>query len=235
MRLILFIVVSCSFISNLFAAAELSERQQASIARQYRRSMRLDDVVTMIKKGEVDAKRLGIIRAVLHLTVEKHIHQQRGATENQVWLHENGHNELVVRPNGDKFSHVRDGINDGSYNYFHPTEDAIRHYFYDINPWILLGYDRNDPTTQKERLAAYVLDLEEGLILASKSGTFLPVDVGSLRVGEAEAFGIFLTVFDKAGVNDVYVLIENKTILDPSTRTKILSAIEAGFGGLYTK
>jgi len=197
--------------------------------------MGLKQTVTNILEGKADPKHLAIIRTILNSTVEEHIHQQRGATDNQVWVAKDGHTEIVVKPNGEKFSHVQDDINMGSYNYFHPDDDAVRHYFYDIHPWILMGNTRKDPTTPRERLSAYMLDLEEGIILAAKNGVYPPVDISSLRSGEAEAYAIFIIGIEKGNANEIYSLIQNLEILAHSKRAKILSKVEIGLRKLYVK
>ena len=64
---------------------------------------------------------------------------------------------------------VRDGINDGSYNYAHPENDPINHFTRDILPWIFWGYSREDPTTIEERLVAYSESLGGGLVQSQKT------------------------------------------------------------------
>lgn len=104
-----------------------------------------------------------IVFLMLSQTPEVKIHQMRGATKNKVYLHKDGHKEAVYDENGIL---VQDGINDGSYNYANPKSDPFGHYTQDIHPWIIYGMSPNDPTTKPERIHAYMLDLEAGIIKA---------------------------------------------------------------------
>ena len=103
------------------------------------------------------------IHLMLSQTHEVKIHQMRGATENQVFVHKDGHKEAVYNGKGNL---VQDGINDGSYNYAHPEEDPFGHFVQDINPWLKMGMSREDPTSKQERIYAYMLDLEGGIVRA---------------------------------------------------------------------
>lgn len=122
------------FCTATSACAQISDAQQAEFAAEACRSLGLEATVAKIKAGDVDAKRLAILRAVLGATQEVHIHRQRGASGNKIYLDPSGHREAVYAPDGQL---VADGVNDGSYNYFHPTIDPARHFFFDVHPWIL--------------------------------------------------------------------------------------------------
>lgn len=84
----------------------------------------------------------------------------RGATENTLFLHKDGHKEAVYDAKGQL---VQDGINDGSYNYEHPVKNPFGHYIKDIEPWIKWGASPLDPTNVEERTYAYMGDLEGGI------------------------------------------------------------------------
>ncbi|MDB4673646.1 hypothetical protein OAF27_02415 [Verrucomicrobiales bacterium] len=93
-------------------------------------------------------------------TSELPIHQLRGKTGNKLYLHKDGHKEAVYDTDGNL---VKDGINDGSYNFAHPVEEPLKHFNQDILPWILWGSSKTDPTSVNERIAAYSRALGVGL------------------------------------------------------------------------
>jgi hypothetical protein len=219
-------------LSANIACAQLSAREQASFAEQCRRSMGLEATVAKIEAGQIDAKRLALIRAILSATQEHYIHNQRGATGNAVYLHPDGHQEAAYGPDGQL---VSDGINDGSYNYFEPTTDALRHYLFDIHPWILWGNSPQDPTTVTERLSSYMADLDVGIVRASKAGSFPAVDIGNLRAGEPEAYAIFLNAVHEAAADDLFAGTENQEILDAEMRIALLTKIEKALQRRYAK
>lgn len=214
------------------ACAQISDVQQAEFAAQARRSMGLEQTVAKIKAGKVDARRLAILHAVLGATQEVHIHQQRGANGNTVFLDPSGHREAVYGPDGQL---VEDGVNDGSYNYFHPTTAAARHYFFDVHPWILMGHSRTDPTTVKERLSSYMKDLEAGMVRAANAGKFPGIDVGNLRDGEPEAYAIFVNALDAGNADELFAAIEGQDILDEESRAGLRRKLDQGFWKVYSQ
>jgi hypothetical protein len=109
--------------------------------------------------AELTAEQELIIHLMLSQTGETYIHNMRGAIGNKVYVHENGQ-EAVFDANGEI---VQDGINDGSYNFFHSEKNPFGHYVFDIERWIKLGTSANDPTSIDERIYAYMGDLEDGI------------------------------------------------------------------------
>jgi hypothetical protein len=228
-RVVPFSLLTC-VCSAAIAGAQLSDVQQASFAEQLRRSMGLEATVAKVKAGKVDAKRLAIIHAVLSATHEVHVHRQRGASGNSVYLDPSGHREAVYGPDG---RIVADGINDGSYNYFNPTNDALRHYFFDTHPWILMGNARTDPTTVRERLSSFMADLEDGILQAAKAGKFPAIDVRRLRDGEPETYAIFLNSLQAGDANELFAAIESQDILNDNVRSAMLRKVEAALRKIY--
>ena len=106
------------------------------------------------------------------------IHQQRGAKENRIYLGPKGHREAVYDSSG---KIVRDGINDGTYNYAHPHDDPINHFTEDILPWILWGATRSDSTSMEERLRAYAIDLNHALRDAQQNANRITYGRGSIQ------------------------------------------------------
>jgi len=129
-------------------------------------------------------REVALVRHWLANTSESRIHQLRGASENKMYLHKDGHKEAVFDGDGKP---VKDGINDASYNYAHPVEEPLKHFNQDILPWILFGNSRTDPTTVEERLEAYSLALGGGLVAAQttpKKELGKEVEASSLRAVE---------------------------------------------------
>src|SRR5262245_20590106 len=136
--------------------AQLSESAQSKFINDLHNSLGLSDAVKRVVDGKVDNSKIRAIAAILRKSNEIEIHRMRGGRNNTLFLHPDGHREAVYDGNGRL---VQDGINDGSYNYFHPQRDALRHFTFDIAPWLLFGQSRNDPTTRAERIHAYSTDL----------------------------------------------------------------------------
>ncbi|MBU0753918.1 MAG: hypothetical protein KJ645_02180 [Planctomycetes bacterium] len=152
--LVLFLVLPSAAITQ-----ETKETKQENESKT-ENDLDLAPYIQKIKQGKVDSKRIAILYAILQNTHEVCIHQQNGAKDNQVYLHQDGHREAVYDKEGKL---VEDGINDGSFNFFHPYKEPLRHFTCDISPWIMSGQSPKDPTTIKSRIHAYMDDLEGGI------------------------------------------------------------------------
>ena len=150
-------------------------------------------------------------------TSELPIHQLRGKTGNKLYLHKDGLKEAVYDEDGKL---VKDGINDGSYNYAHPVKEPLKHFNQDILPWILWGSSRSDPTSVKERLEAYSRALGVGLSVAQQSPQ---QEVRKLSESELTAVQFFLEV---ASVGNVEVVFE--ILGDPKFQPKEPKKVGAG-------
>src|SRR5687767_6932102 len=124
------------------AFSQLPDAQQPVIARQLREVLNLSSVIGRIQRGEIPSEQLAKLALILEHTSEVEIHRLRGAEKNKTYLAPDGKQEAVY---DDRGKLVKDGINDGSYNYFHPRDDALRHFTFDILPWLLLGQSQRDP------------------------------------------------------------------------------------------
>ncbi len=144
-------------------------------------------------------------------TSETRIHQLRGAVDNVVYVHKDGHTEAVFDGEGNM---VRDGINDGSYNYAHPEGDPINHFNKDILPWIFWGYSREDPTSIEERLIAYSEALGGGLVLAQEKEIDLS-KTRKLTKSERSGIAVFMRVIESGEVSEIYDILR-----DPSYESK---------------
>ncbi len=150
-------------------------------------------------------REIALIHHWLANTSEVRIHQLRGASENKMYLHKDGHREAVYDGEGKL---VKDGINDGSYDYAHPSKEPLKHFSRDILPWITRGNSRTDPTIIKERLEAYSLALGEGLataqVVPKKEFPEQEVEKSSLQV-----IKFFLRVLDEGEVEAVLQILED--------------------------
>jgi hypothetical protein len=155
--------------------------------------------------GPPTEEQISLIRHWLSHTSEASIHQMRGATGNQVFLHTDGHREAVYDRKGKL---VQDGINDGSYNYAHPIEEPLKHFNRDILPWILWGNSNSDPTTVKERLDAYSQSLGDGLGTAQTAPTksFREIKIEQTEIQVVE---FFLRVIEEGGVPEVLKILKD--------------------------
>lgn len=137
-----------------------------------------------------DQYKINIIYYILQNTQERNIHKMRGETDNIVLVNEDGR-EAVYGGNGDIVTNL---YNKGSYNYFDYKKEPIKKFIVDILPWLELGNDPNDPTTQFERLYYYTLDLGYGIqtyILKGRKQELLNVDISTLSQDEIDTYALF--------------------------------------------
>lgn len=109
-------------------------------------------------------EQLSIIWFVLSSTGESNIHRMRGEKDNTVYIRKSdenkGYQEAVYNGAG---ALVTNSYNQGSFNYYHYKEKPIKHFLYDSLPWLEWGNAKDDPTSFKERLYHYSLDLNLGI------------------------------------------------------------------------
>jgi hypothetical protein len=202
-RILFSLLVACAVCGlTTPVRAQLSEPAQTKFVAELHRSLGLSDMVERVRDGKVDSKQIRVIAAILRNTKEVHIHQMRGGANNNVYVSPDGHSEGVYDGNGKL---VKDGINDGSYNYFDPQKDALRHFSFDITPWLLFGQSRDDPTTRAERIHAYSADVFDGTIRtleAPRTKGELD-DVNLEKLGCVEAVTIFLLAIELGNVEEL--------------------------------
>lgn len=100
---------------------------------------------------------LSILNLILRNTYEICIHQMRDEDENQVYTSDDGR-EFVYDKDGNL---VTNAWNQGSYNYA-PYSKPVDKFMLDILPWIVWGNTREDPTSMRERIYYYSMDLFYG-------------------------------------------------------------------------
>ncbi len=183
--------------------AQLPEKSRQRQIRFIEKELELGPYIRKIKSGEIAARRASILYAILQNTFEVCIHQQHGAKHNKVYVHQDGHSEAVYDEDGKL---VQDGVNDGSYNYFHPSKEPLRHFTFDISPWIMLGQSGTDNTTVESRIYAYMGDLEGGIRRAASR------EQGGKdnwkNDGQLQALAIFVRAIEEGEAESLYALFE---------------------------
>jgi len=182
------------------------------------------------------SQQVNFIYSVLSRTGEEHSHQLGGETNNEVWVHDDGHTEAVVRFDRDEQGIKIDGTgamiteckNMGSYNYFHPYEQPLGHFAADIFPWFKMGNCDDDPSTTDERVEAFILDLREGvgLVLDEYAGLSLAEQFKFKGKGQSETIALFLRAME-LGEFDPAMLAEMSSE-NVELRERFLSSMEAG-------
>jgi hypothetical protein len=218
-------------IAPSIALSQLSGIQAMTQASIMSRQLELAPYVKLIKKGEVNPKHAAIIRSILRHTNEVCIHQQNGASANRVFVSEDGHKEAVYGEDGKL---VQDGINDGSYNYYHPSEEPLRHFSFDISPWIMWGNSREDSTTVKSRIYAYMGDLEGGVrgALANKIEEKNPSQWKER--GQIQAVAVFMKAVAEGGAEELFTLFEPNAKVTDRRIIEVLTKLNAGLDKVYS-
>ena len=96
---------------------------------------------------------------VLRHTPEYAMHHINTTENYTVMISPDGHLERVYDQKGDL---VTNPDNEGNYNYFHPVKQPLRHFFFDLLPWILWGNSFEDTTSMVQRIHAFWIDLSYG-------------------------------------------------------------------------
>jgi len=138
-----------------------------------------------------DAEQLSVIRYILQNTGEVNIHKMRGETENKVYVNEDGR-EAVYDKDGNL---VTNSYNQGTYNFYSNETEPIKKFIYDTAPWLVYGTASDDPTTFKERLYHYTLDLDMGIqnyIFYGADKALEAVPFEELSETEKEVYYLFL-------------------------------------------
>jgi hypothetical protein len=183
-----------------------------------------------LKDPEFEAK-AAFIFSVLYYTSEINIHQMNGASGNQVFINEEG-SEAVFDKEGNL---VTDCENMGSYNYADGQKQPLTHFSIDILPWLRWGNCREDTTTIAQRIDAYVLDFELGLIVASsdKRGYFLPQDIDPSDPLLSVTLAFFIQAVESSGL-DLYSFIMSADH-SKGYRLEFIEALKTGMSDLLLK
>lgn len=189
----------------------------------------LDPYVDQIKSGDVSEHHIAVIYAILQNTQEVCIHQQNGAKDNKVYVGPEGRREAVYDKDGEL---VQDGINDGSYNFFHPSEQPLNHFSADISPWIVWGQSKTDVTTVKSRIYAYMGDLEGGIRRALELKKLPEPKVET--EGQMQALAVFLRAIEEGDAEALFDLFESKKKVTDKRLIDVLTRLNKGLDKIYT-
>jgi len=144
------------------------------------------------------AHELSLIHYILKHTYENNIHKMRGESKNRIYFREEkdeyGYSEAVYDENGDL---VTNSYNRGSFNYYLNKTEPIKHFGYDILPWLEWGNTRDDPTCFVERLHHYILDLNIGIqtyIFEGSVSDFTEIDYSKFPREEQLVYQFFCHV-----------------------------------------
>lgn len=96
---------------------------------------------------------------VLSHTPEYAMHHINATETYTVMISPDGHHEGVYDQKGDL---VTDPANEGNYNYFHPVKQPLRHFVFDLLPWIMWGNSFEDTTNMVQRIHAFWIDFSYG-------------------------------------------------------------------------
>lgn len=207
------------------------EQMQRTFAFTALVQLRLGEVVGRINEREIPLEHQQIIYEILSHTSESAIHQMRGETENKVYFKDTGE-EVVFDKDGNR---VENGYNDGSYNYAHYKDEPLLHFVMDISPWIMLGISETDPTDPKERIYAYMGDLEGGIFRAHEARPFEPLPESHQwdRVGQLPALGAFAKAIEQGGAEEIYDLFDQDEEISDEQIIRVLTKLNRGFDLVY--
>lgn len=214
--------------------AQLSDIDQAEFIKVLDNSLSLGDMVRRVRDGEFSDDTVRAITEILRNTQEGEIHRMRDGKNYKVYVHRDGHQEAVYDGKG---ALVQDGINDGSYNFFHPERDPLRHFSFDIAMWLLLGQSPNDPTTRDERVRAYSADVYTGIANAMKAPrTDGRVDVVNIdEPGCAEAIAIVLLAIERGNADKMIRVISTKEEVSEQELVSVVKQFERGLQSLFMR
>lgn len=229
MKKIVPILLLLSFTAlSVQVAAQMSDEEKDLYASELEKNPRIKGFATKIEKGELDPEKLKILYLILSNTSEHLIHCMRGATENSVFLHIDGHKEAVYDGEGKL---VQDDINDGSYNYYHPVQEPLLHFAFDIVPWIFFGQSTTDPTSTGERIYAYMGDLEAGIVRAvhDKAKRDELDDIKLIGTGKTQTLAMFSASIEAGGAEQLFELFERDTRPTDKELISVLTKLFDGF------
>jgi len=208
-------------------AAQLPEATMKEAVRGMEADLGLKATIERLRKGEIPPDKLAMIDLILENTHELAIHQQLGGSENRTLVHD-GHEEAVVDAAGKA---VEDGVNDASYNYYHPEKDALRHFAFDLVPWVLWGNTPHDTTTPKERISAYLADLGAGIRAALKQRGRLAELKGTRWAddGQLQALAIFVRAAEAGKADADFPLFDGATEVPDARLLAALEKLQKGF------
>ena len=216
----LIIIILCFSAINVFA------RNMDGFPKQISKKLNLSKLKSKhLKNAELKAQAATIF-TILAFTQELNIHQMNGESENKVFLHMDGHKEAVYDGEGKL---VKDCINQGSYNYYHPYQYPLGHFTADILPWLIWGNCREDKSNKNQRIEAYMADLKVGFqqVLNNNQAFFLPENFKFKGYGQSVAISFYLKVLETSEFEFSAFVPEN--IQNKKQQELFFKALENGF------
>jgi len=209
-----------------------TEQQIKNFVNDSIKQFKLQEIVKKMQANQVSTEQQWLIFNILKHTNEIYIHRQRGAVDNQIFLHKDGHKEAVYNKENKL---VKDGINDASYNYARPRKEPLRHFVFDIHPWIVYGASKTDSTSPPERLHAYVADLANGMHRAIHAKKSWQAESKPLwkEDGQVQTLAIFLEVIKQGEAEIIFDLFKTKETLIDKDLIPLLKKLEKGFNTVY--
>ena len=209
------------------ASGQLTGKSQNRFVAALRLSEEIASKADHLKTGESANSAVAKVVFLLSNTYETEVHRMQGQKENETYLHKDGKQEAVYDKNGKL---VKDGINDGSYNYYHPKKDSLRHLTFDMAPWIMLGASRKDPTSLKERVHAYSAEIFAAISRIRKDGKSEGEEHESTleKLGEAEAAAMILMAIEKGSADNFLKALDSNHDLTDDQLIKLVNAFESG-------
>lgn len=195
--------------------------------RKIEKELKVDEYISTVEQDQSSVRKLAIIYLILKYSSETEIHRLRGASENEMFIHEAGHKEAVYNAQGKL---VEDGINDGSYNFYHPFNEPLLHYSFDILPWTLWGQSGTDPTTMEERLDAYVQCLQGGIMNALYRKEEIPDLQGRTFsiTGQPLALTVFMKAIEFGEAEKLFKFFEQDTMPSNEEVFSVLDGLRKG-------
>lgn len=227
------LLLSCFIVFAAPAQANMDPKDIKKFMDLTEETLNLGQTIEQIKMGEIDTRKLQIIYLILQNNFEIYVHNLNGAEGNEVFLFKDGHREAVYDPKGNL---VKDGVNDGSYNYYDLRKEPLRHFSFDTHPWIIWGVSREETTSQEERISGLVKDIGSAIIAALQKRDNLG-DIkkdGWDRLGQLQAVAIIYVALEKVNSNTLYALFDKE--MSKITRSDIIKSImslESGLNKLY--
>jgi len=204
----------------------LNAKQITLFAEEFKRSEKFQAALSKVSDGSVDEDLILSIHTLLSHTSETESHRMRGSVGNKLYLSPDGKQEAVYDIKGNL---VDDGFNNGSYNYFHPKNKPLSHFFFDTTPWLLFGQSSKDPTSRTERAEAWCADFCSGILRARKSSDRAADKTDHIlsQEGGKETVALFLLILDEGKVENLVEVLNDRDVSEQAI-VRTVQKIETG-------
>jgi hypothetical protein len=173
-----------------------------------------------------------IIYLVLQNTQEYAIHNMMGHEGNQVLVHPTKGYEVVKDKNGQI---LEKHFNAGSHNFASPTEEPLKHYVIDINPWIKLGNYPEDPSTKQIRYNTYAFDLMDGIIKTLDQKINSKLNPLPDEICCEDVISEFETYFNNTKPNPIFYYFDKNKKIDRDEMFHVIKSLQESLAKRYSK